>query len=398
MLNTIATNPENPTNPVRHSSLSGLPPRSHKRHTAQSILGLGRMSSEPMAFHHSMVVSPSLSPIPSTPSVNSLASLKNSCTQDILQRSTCIQKNPFNIHIQQQIPLAYQIACQMNKSHLVSIEGNIGSGKSTLLHRLESHPVLRAVQSHIQCPLVVIKEPVSQWETIRDPLTNESIIQRFYQEPSKYAFSFQMMAYATRFKAIQQALEQYPNCVLITERCLETDKNIFASMLHDSKDIDSMEYQIYQTCYDAFTTVDTDQFIYVRTPVDTCFERIQQRNRSGEVVSDVDSNRTQGGIPRSYLQKCHDKHEEWMNGKPYHMIDGNLNYVHDSSIVDTLIQELLPLLNPHISKEYLDTLWKEYMRVHESSRAQTSTNTTNTTTPMKRIPSHELIQLTLNGC
>jgi deoxyadenosine/deoxycytidine kinase len=42
-------------------------------------------------------------------------------------------------------------------------------------------------------------------------------------------------------------------------------------------------------------------FIYLRTDPETCHKRMNKRNRSEEA-----------SVPLAYLQKLHDKHEEWL--------------------------------------------------------------------------------------
>ena len=70
---------------------------------------------------------------------------------------------------------------------IISIEGNIGSGKSTLLEQLRTK-----YKNNKQ--IVFINEPVDEWDTIKDE-DGQTILSKFYKNQSKYAFSFQMMAY-----------------------------------------------------------------------------------------------------------------------------------------------------------------------------------------------------------
>ena len=41
---------------------------------------------------------------------------------------------------------------------------------------------------------------------------NESILEKFYKEPSRYAFAFQMMAYVTRFKRLYTIYKKITIC------------------------------------------------------------------------------------------------------------------------------------------------------------------------------------------
>ena len=61
---------------------------------------------------------------------------------------------------------------------IISIEGNIGSGKTTLLNRLKE-------QYKDNKKVVFIREPVDDWEQIKDNQGN-TMIQKFYQDQEKY--------------------------------------------------------------------------------------------------------------------------------------------------------------------------------------------------------------------
>ena len=80
---------------------------------------------------------------------------------------------------------------------IFTIEGNIGSGKSTLITILKkSNTALK----HI--PIIYLPEPVAIWESIKDS-KGKNIIEKYYQNQEKYAFSFQMMAYISRIHQLR---------------------------------------------------------------------------------------------------------------------------------------------------------------------------------------------------
>jgi deoxyadenosine/deoxycytidine kinase len=120
---------------------------------------------------------------------------------------------------------------------IISIEGNIGAGKTTILQKIADR--------YANDPSVVfLREPVDIWETIKDA-EGTTILANFYMEPEKYAFSFQVMAFVTRLTLLRNAVKENPDCKLIVcERSLEADRNIFAKMLFDEGSIDDMNYQI----------------------------------------------------------------------------------------------------------------------------------------------------------
>ena len=180
---------------------------------------------------------------------------------------------------------------------IISIEGNIGSGKSTILDHLETS------MGDLSARVVVLKEPLGVWEAIKDPKTGENILEKFYKDQSKYAFSFQVMAYASQLSLIRQTIEKNPNCaVIVCERSLEADKHIFAKMLHDDGVIEDINYQIYQSfCKEFAREFGLDSIVYIDADAEVCHERVGKRSRQGE-----------GGIPLEYLQKCKKYHDEWL--------------------------------------------------------------------------------------
>ena len=183
---------------------------------------------------------------------------------------------------------------------IVSIEGNIGSGKSTILKTLREH------YSDIDgCPIIYLDEPVDQWERIKNK-DGQNMIELFYANPSKYAFSFQMMAYISRLTLIQNAVRENPKSVIITERCLMTDYAIFASMLHEQGHMLDEEFEVYKTWFNTFQKeIPVASIVYIRCAPTTALSRCKKRGRSGEEIS------------LDYLTQCHQKHEIWIEpGKP----------------------------------------------------------------------------------
>ena len=179
---------------------------------------------------------------------------------------------------------------------IFTIEGNIGSGKSTLITILKkSNASLR----HI--PIIYLPEPVSIWESIKDS-EGRNIIEKYYENQEKYAFSFQMMAYISRIHQLREILKTHSKVIVICERSVFTDREIFAKMLHDDKKIEDIEYSIYLKWFDEFVKdIPVKGIIYVKTNPEICQQRVIKRNRKGEI------------IPLSYLQNCHKYHENWLS-------------------------------------------------------------------------------------
>ena len=107
---------------------------------------------------------------------------------------------------------------------------------------------------------------------------------KFYKDPAKYAFPFQVMAYATRLSMIRNMIKNNPECqIIICERSLDADKNIFAKMLYKDGLIDEVCFQIYNKFYTEYSDdFNLKGIIYIDADPDICFERIKKRARNGE--------------------------------------------------------------------------------------------------------------------
>jgi len=219
---------------------------------------------------------------------------------------------------------------------IISIEGNIGSGKSTLVDHLK-----KMYQG--KNDIFFLDEPVDTWNTITDE-NGTTILEKYYENQDKYAFPFQMMAYISRISILRQAVKANKAKVIITERCVYTDSNVFAKMLYDTKKIEQIEYCIYRKWFDEFIEdFPIKNVIYVKTNPLTALERVIKRNRQGET------------IPIEYLTTCHEYHEDWLqqqNNLSVLTLDGNIDTDNDPTIImDWLIE-----INKFIAKSMDDKI------------------------------------------
>ena len=229
--------------------------------------------------------------------------------------------------------------------YIFSIEGNIGSGKSTLVKRLkENLKILKNIK------ITYLPEPVAIWESIKDK-KGKNIIEKYYENQEKYAFSFQMMAYISRIHQLKESLKENSNTIIICERSVFTDKEIFAKMLYDDEKIEDVEYNIYcKWFYEFVKDIPVAGIIYVKTNPDKCLTRVRQRNRKGE------------NIPLTYLDNCHKYHEKWLINEtlPILTLDGNNDFIDKLpenwlTIIKIFIKDLSPRLlkTPEITMDEL---------------------------------------------
>jgi len=178
----------------------------------------------------------------------------------------------------------------------ISVEGNIGAGKSTLIEELQEKYI-------DDRRFLFLLEPVNQWEEIKDK-NGKNMLQKYYANPKKYAFAFQIMAFQTRLQMLKDALEYIEDEVttIIMERSLDADYHIFAKMLFEEEVMEEVEFQIYfKMATDALKEYGVDGMIWLDTDYEECFRRVGKRSREGE-----------GKIGIDYLRKCNEYHVEWL--------------------------------------------------------------------------------------
>jgi deoxyadenosine/deoxycytidine kinase len=212
-------------------------------------------------------------------------------------------------------------------SKIISVEGNIGSGKSTIVDVLKKY-----FENNSSNNIIFLQEPVDEWSEIKDK-NGQTILSKFYENQKKYSFVFQMMAYISRLTLLKNTIKENPNAIIITERCLNTDRYVFAKMLYDSGNMEDVEYTVYLKWFDEFNELYNNQkMIYMKTDPAICFERIAKRDRDGET-----------GIQLSYLEKCHQYHEDMINRFDKELvlvINSNIDTDKDDKILDIWINEI----------------------------------------------------------
>ena len=179
----------------------------------------------------------------------------------------------------------------MSNTIVVSIDGQIGAGKSTLLSSIQ------AAMPEAE----VVLEPVGAWMTLKNA-EGKSLLELFYEDKRRWAYTFQNCAILTRLRTIKDAIATTKKRIILTERSVLTDRFVFAEMLRSSGDIDEMEWQLYMNWFDTFAAdLPIRGVVYLTTGVGTSAERIVRRGRHGEEH-----------IPLDYLSALDAQHKKWI--------------------------------------------------------------------------------------
>jgi deoxyadenosine/deoxycytidine kinase len=175
------------------------------------------------------------------------------------------------------------------KKPLLIVEGNIGAGKSTFL---------KLIGKRLNAQLVY--EPIDKWQNV----SGENILEHFYKDTQRWAYTFQTFAFITRVIAQQEQAKTNICPMQVLERSVYSDRYCFAKNCFELGLMTALEWKLYQEWFSWLVenyAPRPDAFIYLKTDPEVCYERLLKRNRSEEA-----------GVGLDYLRLVHNKHEEWL--------------------------------------------------------------------------------------
>jgi len=159
---------------------------------------------------------------------------------------------------------------------VVWIEGIIGAGKSTLTQHVAKALRLRPIY---------------------EPVDDNPLLTKFYQDPKKYAFAMQMLLMGRRYAMQQLAAweathnDEYAGAVI--DRGLPGDR-VFCKMHIAEGNIEPEFWDVYETFYRIMSlNLPTPAvLVFLDVEPEVAFERMQSRGRAAE-----------NGVPLEYLKK-----------------------------------------------------------------------------------------------
>jgi deoxyadenosine/deoxycytidine kinase len=170
---------------------------------------------------------------------------------------------------------------------LALLEGNIAAGKTTLGRVLSASDQFE-----------FIPEPVDRWQTG----FAANLLERFYADMRRWSFTLQICAFVTRTQALEGISDQGSRHVVF-ERSVYCDRHVFAKNLHRQGFMDDTEWALYLSFWEYLRNQapHPDAILYLRTPAEECFRRLQVRGRAEEQ-----------GISLEYLRQLEECHDEWL--------------------------------------------------------------------------------------
>ena len=209
---------------------------------------------------------------------------------------------------------------------MIIIEGTIGAGKSTLLSLVSSHLTGYHIAS----------EPLELWDSF---VTGPSLLQRFYEDPYRWAFAMEQMTLLSRVREAVLLQQQYgPR--LIMERSLFSGRYCFAHNSYANGFMNETEWYIYNQWFDYVThhyPLTPRAVVYIRISPRQAFERVQKRNRLSEKTISLDY--------LSQIGELHDQlllRESTRYGKkmPVLQVDGSSDQIKQVQEIISFVKEL----------------------------------------------------------
>lgn len=169
---------------------------------------------------------------------------------------------------------------------VIVLAGMIGAGKSTYTAMISKELNSKAFYEAVE--------------------TNP-ILEKFYDDPKRWAFSLQIFFLNTRFRSIKQALTHKNN---VLDRSIYEDA-LFTRINYEQGNMSEAEMSLYTDLLnnmmeeiDGMPKKAPDLLIYLRGSLQTHLERIAKRGRSYEQVED------NPGL-LDYYQTLHSQYDRW---------------------------------------------------------------------------------------
>lgn len=194
----------------------------------------------------------------------------------------------------------------------ILVAGNIGSGKTSLTERIGERLA---------------------WHTAFESVVDNPYLPDFYTSMKDWAFHLQVYFLGHR---AQQHLDMYLDTRnAIIDRSIYEDAYIFARALHSMGNINERDYKTYRKVFDLIVKnlPAPSLLIYLKAPVDTLLNRINQRGRAIE-----------SSISREYLDLLDSLYEDWIGNFDLCPIltlrTDDLDFVHEPKHFNTVVQKI----------------------------------------------------------
>lgn len=192
----------------------------------------------------------------------------------------------------------------------IAIEGNIGAGKTTLAKRLSKK--LRG-------------------RLVLEEFADNPFLEKFYEEPERYAFSVEMAFLADRY----HQLSELPTSGDLFQSYIIADYAPFKSLIFAQNNLSQDEFRLYREFWQmAFQNIrQPDIIIFLNRSYSSLHRNIEKRGRSYEQNLQTD-----------YLERLTERYSNYLNhfweGKILRVDADEVDFLHSETDVISLIEEI----------------------------------------------------------
>jgi len=165
---------------------------------------------------------------------------------------------------------------------IISLDGLPGAGKSWLLKQLEM-----GISNLSDRKVICLQEPVDEWSKLVDSSGN-TLFTYYYLNQRRYSFAFQLQVLHTRFELFEKTIRENPYGIIITERDIVTDCEVFTKMLYDDGKFQEIEFMLYKQLFESYLErlkkmcPESAYRIWLDVSPAVCMGRIAKRGRKEE--------------------------------------------------------------------------------------------------------------------
>lgn len=223
----------------------------------------------------------------------------------------------------------------------VTVDADIAAGKTTLIAR---------IIDRLRWRVVVASEPVDKWHSTGLLTEMYKSLDAGPPHNEGVPAMFQIYTFTTRTVGMVKAMREAEalsdligdTVVLLSERSVFSDRDIFRHMLAEQGHITSVQQRMYDECFnDLIPTLvpngTPDLCIWVDTKPATCIQRHKIRARDGEILT-VD-----------YAQALHERHKQVFGSgtaklgnatAPVLRIDGSQPFHNDDATLERIVADI----------------------------------------------------------
>lgn len=198
----------------------------------------------------------------------------------------------------------------------IAVAGNMGVGKSTLVQFLATQ---------------------FKGEPHYEPVDTNPYFAKFFKDMRKWSFHSQIYFLTHKFR-IHQAIQKKHGLVIV-DRTIYEDAEIFAKGLYRAKKMSEDDFQLYWDLYEAMceTLRPPDLLIYLTCSLKTLKQRIHERGRGAEK-----------NVPDAHIKRLQRAYDEWIKRVDFCEVitikTDNLDYigdlVHRANVIEHLSKYL----------------------------------------------------------